>query len=120
MLKILMKYSSIGVLNTIIHWAVFALCLYVLSSSQGVANLSGFLVAVTFSFFANAYFTFKKKATGPRYVIFVTFMGFLSFATGALSDAFHFHPIATFLIFSPLSVITGFLFFNFFVFKGNK
>lgn len=120
MLKILAKYSSIGVLNTAIHWLVFTACLYLLSTSQGIANLSGFLVAVTFSFFANAYFTFKRRATGARYIVFVAFMGFLSFFTGYLSDSLQLPPIATFIIFSPLSVITGFLFFNFFVFKGSK
>ncbi|EFD1662970.1 GtrA family protein, partial [Escherichia coli] len=51
---------------------------------------------------------------------FVTFMGLISFLTGHLSDVFKLPPIATFLIFSPASVIIGFVYFNFIVFKGDK
>ncbi|EBO5311198.1 GtrA family protein, partial [Salmonella enterica subsp. enterica] len=28
MLKLFTKYTSIGILNTLIHWVVFAVCLY--------------------------------------------------------------------------------------------
>ncbi|HGX8840500.1 TPA: GtrA family protein [Escherichia coli] len=120
MLKILTKYASIGVINTAIHWIVFGLLCYLLGTTQAAANLAGFCVAVTFSFYANAHFTFKKKATGKRYFAFVTFMGLISFLTGHLSDVFKLPPIATFLIFSPASVIIGFVYFNFIVFKGDK
>lgn len=120
MLKLLTRYASIGVLNTALHWIVyFALC-YFLMTTQAVANLAGFIVAVTFSFFANAYFTFKKKATGGRYVAFVSFMGLLSYLSGHISDSLHLHPVATLLIFSPISVVIGFLYFNFLVFKGDE
>lgn len=120
MLKLLTKYASIGVINTAIHWMVFVLLCYVLGTTQAVANLAGFCVAVTFSFYANAHFTFKKKATGKRYFAFVTFMGLISFLTGHLSDVLNLPPIATFLVFSPASVIIGFVYFNFIVFKGEK
>ncbi|HHO9739160.1 TPA: GtrA family protein [Escherichia coli] len=120
MLKLLTKYASIGIINTAIHWIVFGLLCYSLGTTQAMANLAGFCVAVTFSFYANANFTFKKKATGKRYFAFVTFMGLISYLTGHLSDALSLPPIATFLIFSPASVLIGFVYFNFIVFKGEK
>ncbi|MCV5737559.1 GtrA family protein, partial [Escherichia coli] len=54
MLKLFVKYTSIGVLNTLIHWVVFGVCVYGLSTSQALANFAGFVVAVSFSFYANA------------------------------------------------------------------
>ncbi|EOT3666035.1 GtrA family protein, partial [Shigella flexneri] len=56
MLKLFVKYTSIGVLNTLIHWVVFGVCIYAAHTSQALANFTGFVVAVSFSFFANARF----------------------------------------------------------------
>lgn len=120
MLKLLTKYASIGVINTALHWLVFTVFCYAMSTTQAIANLAGFCVAVTFSFYANARFTFKKKATGGRYFAFVSFMGVLSYLTGHISDVFKLPPVATFFIFSPASVLIGFVFFNYIVFKGDQ
>lgn len=54
MLKLFAKYTSIGVINTLIHWVVFSACIFGLHKNQALANFSGFVVAVSFSFFANA------------------------------------------------------------------
>ena len=48
MLKLFAKYVSIGVINTLIHWIVFAVCLYVFQTSKALGNFSGFVVAVSF------------------------------------------------------------------------
>lgn len=50
MIKLFIKYVSIGVLNTALHWAIFALCVYGFQTSQALANVAGFAVAVSFSF----------------------------------------------------------------------
>ncbi|EDZ3869925.1 GtrA family protein, partial [Salmonella enterica subsp. enterica serovar Brunei] len=50
MIKLFIKYVSIGVLNTALHWAIFALCVYGFQTSQALANVTGFAVAVSFSF----------------------------------------------------------------------
>ncbi|MGQ7111587.1 GtrA family protein, partial [Escherichia sp. TWPC-MK] len=78
MLKLFAKYTSIGVINTLIHWVVFAICIYVFHTGQALANFAGFVVAVSFSFFANAKFTFKSSTTTMRYMLYVGFMGSLS------------------------------------------
>ncbi|MCW2484130.1 GtrA family protein, partial [Candidatus Symbiopectobacterium sp. NZEC135] len=63
MLKLFTKYVSIGIINTVIHWAVFGALVYLAAYDQSVGNLIAFLVAVTFSFFANAKFTFQARAS---------------------------------------------------------
>lgn len=62
------KYLSIGIVNTAIHWAIFAICFLILNLNQGISNLIAFILAVTFSFFMNSYFTFNKRPTSIRYV----------------------------------------------------
>ncbi|EBU6655699.1 translocase, partial [Salmonella enterica subsp. enterica serovar Typhimurium] len=60
MIQLFARYFSVGVINTLLHWVVFAALVYLASTTQATANLIAFIVAVTFSFFANAKFTFKK------------------------------------------------------------
>lgn len=86
MLKLFAKYTSIGVLNTLIHWVVFGVCIYVAHTNQALANFAGFVVAVSFSFFANAKFTFKASTTTMRYMLYVGFMGTLSATVGWAAD----------------------------------
>ncbi|KGT88042.1 translocase [Erwinia typographi] len=119
MFTLLTRYASVGVVNTLIHWAVFAsMCMAGLQ--QSLSNFAAFCVAVTFSFLANAFFTFKKKATGGKYIIYVIVMGVMSYSTGYFSDHFSLPPVVTIIIFSPASVAVGFLYFNFVAFKEGK
>ncbi|GKX50976.1 GtrA family protein [Budvicia aquatica] len=120
MLKLFTKYLSIGVINTLIHWAIFAVLVYLLSMSQAVSNLLAFCAAVTFSFFANARFTFKAKATSSRYLIFVGFMGALSLIIGWMADKSKLSPIFTLIVFSAISLVCGFLYSKFVVFRSGK
>lgn len=41
MLKLFAKYTSIGVLNTLIHWVVFGVCIYAAHTNQALANFAG-------------------------------------------------------------------------------
>ncbi|ECD4636702.1 GtrA family protein [Salmonella enterica subsp. enterica] len=117
MLKLFAKYTSIGIVNTAIHWGVFALAVHYLGASQSVSNLVGFFVAVTFSFYVNARFTFKSDTTKFRYFIFVGFMGSLAFIIGKLADFFHVPGVFTLIFFSGISLVLGFLYSRFVVFK---
>ncbi len=112
------KYFSIGIINTLIHWIIFAIIVSITHIPQAYANLIAFLVSVTFSFFANAKFTFNKKATGCRYIAFIGFMGMMSYLIGCFSDKLNIHPVITILTFSTISLILGFLYSKFVVFKG--
>lgn len=120
MIQLFARYFSVGVINTLLHWVVFAALVYLASTTQATANLIAFIVAVTFSFFANAKFTFKKKATCGRYVAFVGFMGVLSYLTGFIADKVNAAPIITMVAFSAISLVLGFLYSKLFVFKGME
>ncbi|MEL4015007.1 GtrA family protein [Dryocola clanedunensis] len=120
MLKLFSKYISIGVINTAIHWAVFGVGVYFFSVNQASANLIAFLFAVSFSFFANAKFTFKSKPSTKGYFYFVAFMGIMSIATGKVSDYYRINPIITLIEFSAISLICGFFFSRYVVFRESK
>ncbi len=120
MLKLFSKYAAIGVLNTLIHWVVFAVFVYALETGQALANFGGFVVAVSFSFFANARFTFKSSTTTVRYMLYVGFMGTLSAAIGWEADNVAMSPLLTLIIFSVISLICGFIYSKFIVFRHAK
>ena len=120
MLKLFARYTSIGVLNTLIHWGVFAVCIYVLHSSQALANFIGFVVAVSVSFYANARFTFKSHITAVRYMLYVGFMGTLSATVGWGADQGGLAPIVTLVAFSVISLVCGFIYSKFIIFKDAK
>lgn len=120
MLKLFSKYFTIGIFNTAIHWVVFAVCLYALHTNQALANLAAFCVAVTFSFFANARFTFKARTTTLRYMLYIGFMGSLSAATGWLADMCGLPALFTLMAFSAISLICGFFYSKLIVFRSEK
>ena len=120
MLKLFAKYTSIGVINTLIHWVVFAVCIYAFHTGQALGNFAGFVVAVSFSFFANARFTFKSSTTTMRYMLYVGFMGSLSAIVGWCADRSGMAPIVTLILFSAISLVCGFIYSKFIVFRDAK
>ena len=117
MLNIFARYTSIGVLNTLIHWVVFGVCIYAAHTNQALA---GFVVAVSFSFFANAKFTFKASTTTMRYMLYVGFMGTLSATVGWAADRCALPPMITLVTFSAISLVCGFVYSKFIVFRDAK
>jgi len=113
------RYATVGVLNTLVHWLVFFGLIELLAMSTAWANLSAFCVAVTFSFFMNAHFTFSAQATGKRYLLFIVFMGALSFGIGWLTDQLGLLPLVALVSFSFLSLVLGFLYSRYVVFAEN-
>lgn len=120
MLNLFSKYLTVGVFNTAIHWLVFAVGVYMFSVNQAAANFLAFATAVTFSFFANAAFTFKSKPKVKGYFLFVTFMGLMSVMVGKLSDYYQISPIITLVEFSLISLIFGFFYSKHIVFREEK
>jgi len=118
MLTFFAKYLTVGLVNTLIHWVTFFICLS-LGLFQSTANLIAFCLAVTFSFFVNARWTFKQQATAWRYILYVVFMGAMAFSIGYLADRFALYPIITLITSSAISLACGFLFSRFIVFKGE-
>lgn len=120
MIKLFARYTSIGVINTLIHWLVFAICIYGFHTNQALANFAGFCTAVSFSFFANAWFTFESSASTRRYMMYVGFMGALSMATGWAADKCGLHPVVTLVTFSAISLVCGFFYSKYIIFRKDK
>lgn len=110
------RYVSVGLVNTVIHCGVFATMFYALGASQAVSNLVGFTVAVTFSFFANARYTFNASATTLRYFLYAGFMGLLAAVFGLLADLWKLPPVVTLVVFAAFSLVCGFVYARFVVF----
>ncbi|WP_313328333.1 GtrA family protein [Pseudomonas qingdaonensis] len=106
-----LKYASIGVLNTGIHWGIFG-ALAALGLGQSKSNVIAFLCAVTFSFLANAKVTFQARASAIRYGLYVSFMGFMAFAFGGAADHMSVNPLITLVAFSGFSLVAGYLYSN--------
>ncbi|WP_312385117.1 GtrA family protein [Atlantibacter subterraneus] len=116
MLKLFTRYISVGLLNTAIHWIIFGTC-YALGVKQSLSNLVAFIIAVTFSFFLNAKYTFSSNVTPIKYLLYLTFMGAMAMTVGTISDNFGIHPILTLILFSTISVIMGFIYSKMIVFR---
>lgn len=116
MFRLFAKYASVGVINTFIHWTVFT-ALYSSGSSQSLSNFTAFCIAVTFSFFVNAKWTFQAEATTIRYMMYVLFMGLMAAIVGWLADKMHISAIITLVGFSAISLFCGFVYSRLFIFR---
>ncbi|MET1116849.1 MAG: GtrA family protein [Comamonas sp.] len=105
------KYLTVGVANTVVHAIVFFIGILLLS--QSLANLLAFFVSASFSFFANARFTFKAAPKKWKYLLYLFFMGGLSYFVGYFCGYVGVAPVLTFILHCLLSLIIGFLFSKF-------
>lgn len=112
------KYTLIGVLNTAVHWGIFYIVL-AFYSSQALANIIGFTVAVTVSFVLNAKYNFSSKMTLYKYIIYVAFLGSMAVLLGFVADKFAVPSIITLIVFSAISLVVGFLYSHFIVFRSR-
>lgn len=114
--RFFLRYVSVGLVNTVIHCCVFAVMFYVAGASQAMSNFLAFAVAVTFSFFANARYTFSADATAVRYFLYVAFMGLLAATFGFLADLWALPPLLMLGLFASFSLVCGFIYSRFVVF----
>lgn len=119
MAKLFARYVTVGVLNTLIHWIIFAVC-FLTGLAQALSNFIAFCVAVTFSFFVNARWTFRSEATTIRYMMYVFFMAVIAVITGAYADRMNVPPVATLIIFSTISLACGFIYSKYIIFRDKK
>ncbi|MGE7957413.1 GtrA family protein [Pseudomonas sp. NPDC089530] len=111
------RYTAIGVVNTLIHWLVFFLLSLVAGISQALSNLAAFCVAASFSFCMNARYTFAAKVSVGGYLLFLGGMGVLSLGVGHAGDVWQLPGLLTVVAFSALSLVCGFLFAKYLVFR---
>ena len=113
-------YNFIGIFNTFIHWAIFFILLKFFHFDQATSNVVAFFFAVTFSYFANAVFTFKSRMRFDRYILFVAILGGVAVAIGAVSESYDFSPFVTLVVFSSTSLAAGFISSKFLVFGAAE
>lgn len=111
------RYVFVGLANTFTHWLIFFLLYAYAVPSQAICNAVAFIVAVTLGFFLNSKWTFNKTATSSRFFLYTGFMGLLALTFGLISDAIHLNPWVTLVLFSATSLLIGFLYSKFFVFR---
>ena len=114
------SYTVVGVANTLIHWQIFFLLSEAAGFSQALSNLAAFCVAASFSFYMNALYTFDTRASVGGYLLFLGAMGALSLGVGHAGDVWRFHGLLTVALFSVLSLVLGFLFSKYVVFRERE
>lgn len=114
------SYTVIGIANTLIHWQIFFLLSVAADFSQAVSNLMAFCVAASFSFYMNAQFTFDGKTSVANYALFLVTMCALSLGVGHVADVWRLHGLLTVGLFSALSLVLGFLFSKYVVFREHQ
>ncbi|WP_285429469.1 GtrA family protein [Pseudomonas sp. fls2-241-R2A-110] len=100
-------FAAIGVANTLIHWQMFYVLVTAAEFSQAASNFSAFCVAATFSFYVHVLYTFEAGASALRYLVYVFFMGVMSYLVGHYADVWKIHGLVTVASFSLLSLICG-------------
>lgn len=76
MIAYALRFATVGVLNTLVGYAVIFLCMYGLGLSPVVSNVIGYGFGLTTSFTLNRSYTFRSKAAvGPQVVRFLVFFG---------------------------------------------
>lgn len=114
------SYAVIGVANTLIHWQIFFVLTTAAELTQAASNFAAFCAAASFSFYVNALYTFDARVSVLRYLLFVGFMGVLSFGVGLFADRWRIHGLVTVASFSLLSLFCGFFFSRFVVFRERE
>ncbi|HDU8576636.1 GtrA family protein [Vibrio diabolicus] len=109
-------YILIGIVNTIIHWSAFYL-FYEFELGQKYCNLFAFIFSASFSYFANSKFNFKKRMNIKTYGNFIIVVGVITYTIGLCADLFSIKPLYTLIASSLLSLVLGFSFSKFFVFR---
>lgn len=66
-------FGFVGVANTLVDYAVFALCRELIGLAVGIAQVLGYMSGSVFGYFANSNLTFKEgkgrtKAQGAQYI----------------------------------------------------
>lgn len=118
--KSFFTYSLVGQANTLIHWQIFFVLRVGIGLDQATSNFFAFCVAASFSFYVNALYTFEAKHSASRHVLFLSMMGVLSFIVGHLGDHWQLHGLLTVAVFSLMSLVIGFLFSRFVMFRGHR
>ncbi len=118
MLTQFIKFSIVGIFNTLIHYAVFYYLYSYLGLYHLLASATGFCFAVTNSYFVNIHWTFKDSDTKSRYLFFrfliVNLISLTINLTGMLMlvELFLINPLLAQLLMIIITLVVNFM--------GNK
>lgn len=74
LLKYFLRFATVGVVNTLVGYAVIFLCMYGFDLSAIASNIIGYGVGLTTSFTLNRAYTFRSTAAlGPQVFRFLVF-----------------------------------------------
>ncbi len=113
------RYFLVGIINTSVHWSIFFVVFH-FYGLQSVANALAFVASVLTSYVLNSLFTFKQTLAGKKFILFTLFMGCMNICLGFVADIFTLHPLITLVFSSGFSLVVGFLFSKFVVFREVK
>lgn len=122
-------YLVVGVLTTVINYAVYAVLIIMFPGSEVISNIIAWVVAVVATFYPNKYFVFRK----PHISVNDTFKEFVSFISSRLAtlgietfglwvfcDLLHFNGLVVKAVLAVVVVILNYVFSKLFVFKKEK
>lgn len=119
-----LKFSCVGIVNTVIDTAVFLLLCDVLKINEVVSNIAAYAVSALHSYFANSLFVYKdKKISFGKYIKFMSGnVSVLIISTISVMFFVKFVRVKTIakVITLPITTIINFLFQRFVVFKDDS
>ena len=120
-----LKFSFVGVLNTLITLLTIWVCVNIFSTSHYVANVVGYIIGVMNSYFLNKFWTFNNiskfgvtfaKFVGVFGISYLIQFGVLAF----LLHYTHFEPFVCQLFSMAVYTIINFILNKTITFKSNK
>jgi putative flippase GtrA len=99
--RALLIFGAIGVVNTLLHSGTVVFLVERALAGPVPANVAGFAVANTASYFANCRFTFRQAPSWRRYRAFVTVSLLslvLTIGLSTLAQAMHWHYLVGLLL----------------------
>ncbi|NRD76696.1 GtrA family protein [Bacillus sp. BRMEA1] len=85
MIKQVIKFGIVGVINTLDYYLLYLLFQSVLSIYYLIAHILAFLISMVGSFYLNSYFTYKTKPTLKKFLQFpLTYVVNITVSTSAI------------------------------------
>lgn len=117
--KKLLKYLSVGILNTTVGFGIIFGLMF-LGISPEISNLSGYVVGIIFSYFMNKVFTFKSKSKNKlefiKFIISMFIAYILNFTTLKICLNLNINPYISQIISGGIYTATGYILSRFWVF----
>ena len=120
-----LRFGLVGVVNTLVDFAVFVLLYRLVGLDPLLANALAFLVAVTNSYFLNHHWTFRQSETPLSISAYLRFAvlnaGGLLIGSLAILSLGHYMPMELAkLIATAITLVVNFTSSKIFVFKTDR